>query len=177
LERDRRKRAVDLCFRPDSDRAGRRAGRGDVGALPGPSQDPLPGGVRYAHRAFDQEHAERLIIDRPGKKFRTSNAYISDGRLQTDARNHRLRQFARQKAHRADQCEPNRSAARGGVEYVDTERQPRGFSERQPGIVGERHFKPRRLAVERTSSRKTDALALSGLLRRQARRWRRPVCG
>src|ERR1700691_5758976 len=86
LETNSCERPVDLCRRPESDRPGRGARPCNVGALPRPVQDPLAGRVRYAHGAFDKEHAQGLIIDRSGKKVRSANADIRDGRGQADAR-------------------------------------------------------------------------------------------
>ena len=143
-ERHGRYVAADLVRRPEGDRPGRGARCGNVGAVAGPVENLLTRGVRHAHSPFDEEYAERLVVDRPAPEFRAADA--ADRRRHADIRACQFRHLARRKTEGADQPEPDGSLARGGVEYVIIERQLRLLAERQPRVVGECDSQPRRLS-------------------------------
>src|SRR5262245_55971849 len=86
--------AADLVRRPEGDRSGRDARRGDVGALAGLVENLLAGGVRYAHRPFDQEYAEHLIVDRPAPEFRATDADDRNRRRHARIRARQFRHLA-----------------------------------------------------------------------------------
>src|SRR5262249_23515929 len=100
--------------------------------------------VRHAHRSFDEEYAERLTVNRPAPEFRAADADDRNRGRHADLRARQFRHLARHKAERAKETKFDRSAAGGGVIYVIIERQLRLLAERQPRVVGEGDFEPRR---------------------------------
>src|ERR1700751_5150912 len=144
-ERHGRYGAADLVGRPEGDRTGRAARRGNVGALARQVENLLARCVRPAHGPFDEEYAERLIVDWPAPEFRAADADDRDRRRHAHIRARQFRHLARHNAESADQTKSDRAAARGRVEHVTIKRQLCLLAERQPRVVGKGDFEPRRI--------------------------------
>ena len=87
-----------------------------------------------------------MIVDRPAPKFRAADADDCDRRRHADVCARQFRHLAGHKAEGADQTKLDRSLAAGRVEYVSIERQLCLLAERQPCVIGEGDFQPRRFA-------------------------------
>ena len=95
-----------------------------------------------------------------------------DRRRHTHVGARQLRHLAGEKPEGADHPEPDRSASRGRVEDVRIERQLRVLAERQPRVVVEGDFQPRRVTGRHDLVEKTDELrpsARGGATTRSAR--------
>src|SRR6185437_4468799 len=142
LERHGGEGAVDLVRRPKGDGPRRDAPRGDIGALAGPVEDPRPRRVGHPHGAFDQEHAERLIVDRPAPELGPPDPDGRDRSRHADVGALKLRHLAGEKPEGAKHPELERPPSRSRIENVSIERQLRVLAQRQPRIVLEGNFQP-----------------------------------